>query len=243
MTVTLGECRLALRDSLNEQHARAWTDNYLDRLIYEGCKDLARATEYLETTVDLDVTVAEQQPLLPSDIIRVYMIQWQDDGSDFWATLEYRDFNNSEAVSWLNTSATGFPYMMTMWGAVPNLKALLYPAPASAGTLRVHYYRLPIDPRTQTTDDDDDPVPILPDTVTLELPEGWDDTVRLYAEYQALRRDRDPRWQEAKALYDEELGKLYDLTRRHTDQSGQFIGRGFPSANAWLYQFDDAWGG
>ena len=60
---------------------------------------------------------------------------------------------------------------------------ILYPTPSYAGTISLHYYRLPTAPSS--------------DSDTLDLPVGWEDCAYLYAEYLALRRDRDPRWQEA----------------------------------------------
>ena len=61
--------------------------------------------------------------------------------------------------------------------------------------------------------------------------------VYLYAEYRALRRDRDPRWQESKGLFDEALGSLYDISRRHTDQAGQIVPEPV-ATNSWLYEMD-----
>lgn len=235
MTVTLAQARASLRDALNEPQARAWTDNYLDSLLVDGCNELAKTLEYLETSVDLSVTVAENQPAMPVDVIRIYLAEWESTGSNWKKTLDYADYNVSRAVNWINTTALGVPSMVSYWGAVPNLTAILYPSPALAGTLTLHYYRLPVDPRNVYVDE----TQVDPDTVTLELPEGWVETAILYAESRALRRDRDPRWQEAKSLYDLSFTNLYEITRRHTDQNGQQIGNGaYPQVNNWLYESD-----
>lgn len=49
-----------------------------------------------------------------------------------------------------------------------------------------------------------------------------------------MRRDRDPRWQEAKQLYEENVGQLMVLTRTFVDQPGTIVndrGRVLPG---WL---------
>ena len=106
--------------------------------------------------------------------------------------------------------------MFTLWGYPPQLKIVLYPKPGLAGTLTVYYYKVPDDLATDGS----------AASTTLSVPNGWEDLVYEYVTYLALRRDRDPRWQEAKAAYDEKLTAMLDLTTRWSDQSGSITPSG-----------------
>ncbi len=68
------------------------------------------------------------------------------------------------------------------------------------------------------------------DTDPLDIPTGWADLVAYYAESCALRKDRDARWQEAKALYDEGLQSLIDNGNALT-QGGEVL---YDNAGAFL---------
>ncbi len=225
MPTTLAQARTAIRERLDEPSARQWTDKMLTRWIFEGCKDVARKTETLQHTVDIDCAASTQKYALPTDLIRVYRATWKNDNDDLSSALEYRDFNNADAVWWTSQAITeGTPFMFTMWGILGSAEIVLYPTPAMNGTLTIQYYRLPATPTVETD--------------ALDIPEGWEDLVYSWVEMRALKQDRDPRWQEAKAEYDEQVGAMYDLTRRYTDQQGQTIQGEFPRVNGWLYEFD-----
>ncbi|MDP6717446.1 MAG: hypothetical protein QGF59_02270, partial [Pirellulaceae bacterium] len=102
------------------------------------------------------------------------------------------------------TTSKGYPTFYTMWGYPPSLKVVLYPTPSEAGTLKVFYYQHSTDLATT------------------------------YCEMVALRKDRDPRWQEARALYMDTLTEMQDRTRRWTDQ-GDFIQVGQTYVPGWLW--------
>lgn len=246
MPPTLETARTVVRERLGESRARAWSDNELDRWIYEGCKDVARATEVLQTETTLAVDAGIQKVTMPTDIIRSYRVEWRTDGETQVHPLEFRDFNNADAVWWTAQETTqGRPILYTMWGVPPSLNLVLYPTPVDDGELKFFYYRMPTTFAAQVAAaiEAEEATPANIDQATLDIPEGWEDTVYLYAEMCALRRDRDSRWQEAKSLYQEQLDTLFNLTRRFTDQSGQVIGGGnYPAINGWLYGDDVAWG-
>ena len=221
MPITLTEARFALRERLDEPNARAWSDTELERWLNEGAKDIARKTECLQAEASLSFAAGVNQATLPTNCIRVHRAEWLGSGRQL--PLTYQDFNSSVAVSWVdNTTNQGTPHLFTMWGVGGGIKVILYPTPAVAGTLKVWYYKLPTAPTTELG--------------VYDLPEGWEDAMYEHATAAALRRDRDPRWQEAKAQYDEVLGALFDVTRRYSDQSGQIVGD-YPAVNAWLYEF------
>ena len=54
-----------------------------------------------------------------------------------------------------------------------------------------------------------------------------------YCMYRALRRDADPRWQEAKATYEEKIIALTNTSRTYQDQAGTFA-TGQQALPQWL---------
>jgi hypothetical protein len=102
--------------------------------------------------------------------------------------------------------------MWTAWGYPPSLKLVLYPIPSESSSLKVFYYAIPTD------------IPIDGSTpnVDISLPTGREELVVDFAEYMALRKARDQRWQEAKTLYDEKVQSMIDQTRRWSDQAGSW---------------------
>lgn len=225
MTKSLLALRTSVRDRLDEDTQRFWLDTQLNRWINEGAKDIARKTESLQTRVDIATTANTQEYSLPVDSIRIHRVEWRRSGDDQVFPLEYRDFNSIDSITWTaQTTSRGTPYLFTMWGFAPSLKLVLYPTPETAGSLKIFYYRLP----TERTSDGD----------MVEVPEGWEDLIVDYAEMMALRKDSDPRWQEAKALYDERLGNMYDVTRRMSDQGGMMVSESGAGVPGWLWGED-----
>lgn len=220
---TLAELRVQVRDRLDEPSSAFWTDVQINRWINEGVRDVARRGEVIQTKVEIDSVSGAYEYDLPADVVRVYRVEYQD-ASDQVQSLEYRDFNSMDSVWWTRqkTTESSRPYWYTMWGYPPNLKLTVFPTPSQTDeTIRVFYYSVP----SAITGDND----------TVVIPTGWEDMVILYAEYVALRKDGDQRWSEAKALYEERMGQMNDLTRRWTDQSDsiQYTGGFLP---AWLYE-------
>lgn len=220
--LTLSELRTRVRDALDEDTARFWTDAQLNRWINDGAHDVARRSEVLQDTDDVTASSGTQEYTLTNDVLRVYRVEWQpgDSTANRYA-LEYRDFNSMDAIWWSQQkSSTGYPYWYTLWGYPPQLKLIVYPTPSEDGHLFVHHYRLPAD----MSDDGDD----------VELPIGWDEIIINYVEYVALRKDADPRWREAKEIYEEKLGQLVDVSRRWSDQADA-IQVGASQVPHWLY--------
>lgn len=228
MSVTLAQARTALRERLDEKEARAWDDHALDRWLQEGAKDIARRCEVLQATTTIAVTASTQTYDAPTNMVRIYRVTWSATGDSSVYPLEYRDFNSADAVWWTQSAvSTGVPTLFTMWGVPGSVDITLYPTPSQNGTLTVQYYRLPTAPTL--------------DSSTMDLPEGWEDTMYSYAEYKAMLADRDDRWQAAKAIYEEQLEDLHGLTRRHTDQGGSSWQPDLPASNAWLYNLSGDW--
>lgn len=225
---TLAELITQTRDRLDESTARMWGDAFLRRSIMEGARDIARRTECLQTTGTFAATAGTQEYTMPTDVVRVYRVVYTADGDTNRYVLEYADFNNMDEVWWSGqTLGASTPAMFTMWGAPPSLTLVAYPTPAVDGDFIVYYYKLPT--ALDTTDAGTD------DTEQVDIPAGWEDVCVDYAEYVAMRRDADPRWQDAKGLYESRLADLYTTAIRWTDQAGAVVGYGGGMVPRWLW--------
>lgn len=232
MPTTQASLLTSIRDRLNEETARQWTDVQIRKWINEGVKDIARRTETLLARQDVAAVAGTQEyAFTDTAILRIHRVEYNRTGETHKYALEYRDFGAMDAV-WGASQAIsqGTPQFFTTWGYPPSLKLIVYPTPAAAGNLKVFYYKLPTDLATDGTAAGSN----------VDVPEGWTDLVVDYAEYHALRKDADPRWQEAKSLYEERLGNLYDNTRRFTDQAGMVVGE-TSMVPAWLYNDMEVW--
>ena len=225
MAETLGQLIEAVREQLAEATGEQWDDDMLTRWINDGAMDIARKAEVLQDREDVDCSDGVAEYTLPTDVLRVHRVEFYfDSDTSTKYPLEYRDFQNMDSVWYTNQSSEGTPGYYTLWGFPPSLKIVLFPVPSADGTAKVFYYRIPT--RRYGTAD------------AIELPEGYHDLLVHYAEYRALRRDRDPRWQEAKALYDEGLSDMLELTNRWSDQAGM-IDTGSTHLPHWLVAMDD----
>lgn len=231
MPTTMKALITALReDRLDEKDAAQWQDDELRRWINEGTRDICRRIEILPTSADIAVSAGVQQYTMATDVLRVNRVEWRPTGQTNVYSLEYRDFNNMDSVWWTSQIQTqGTPVLFTMWGYTPNLKLVLYPTPSVSGVAKVFYYKLPTEIATDGS----------ADTSTIDLPEGWHDLVLDYAEYRALRKDGDDRWQAAKAEYEQHLINMEEHTRRISDQAGMIVA-GNTMIPQWLYG-EDVW--
>jgi hypothetical protein len=196
----------------------------LDNWVYEGARDICRKLECLQSIATVATTASTQTYSLSTvNFFRIHYGEWQPTGDSTTYPLTYRDWHTMSEVWGSSQRITqGTPEVWTLWGQPPNVTASLYPIPSAVGTLRIYYYRLPIVKASDAT--------------LVEVPEGWDDLVVDYAEFMALRRDRDPRWQEAFGLYNERLKDMQaTVGARWTDQAGTMLHVGAGSS-AWMYE-------
>jgi hypothetical protein len=225
---TQSQLVLDVRSRLDEDSPQFYADTELRRWINQGARDVARRTETLQTTATINLSAGQQQYTAPVDTLRIYRIEYAD--ANRVQVLDYRDYNNADSVWWTTQlTAQSIPQMWTAWGFPPNLKIVLYPIPSNPGTtIKVFYYQSPADLAIDGT----------AANTTIPIPTGRDELIVDFAEYMALRKARDPRWQEAKAIYDEKVQSMIDQTRRWTDQAGSYDVDGFP-----LHPFvwDEGW--
>lgn len=214
-------------DRLDEATADQWADEELRRLLNEGAADIARKTECLQDRTAIAGIVGTSEYTVPASAIRVFRVEFTPT-SERTRALEYVDVKNMDGFGWEQRDRTqSYPDIYTVWGSGRTLKLIAFPAPGGAGSFTVWYYRLPTDLAVDGT----------AGSSHLEIPQGWDDIVLDYAEYRALRKDRDPRWTEAKAIYDENLSTMFDNTRRWVESSGMIspnVGGSLPN---WLTSF------
>lgn len=224
---TYGSLEEQLRARLDETLPRAWSQLRLIQWIYDGAKDIARKSECLETTSSIAAVTspATSQYTLPTDVVRVHRVEWIPTSGGQVYPLEIRDFHNMDSVWWTSQTITqSRPQFVTFWGFPPQLKLVVFPMADVVGAFKVFYYQIPTSPMSSST----------PDTQTCTLPEGWSDVALDYAEMMALRMDGDPRWQEAKALYDERLGDLMLTAQAWHDQAGMIDTPSGGLVPAWL---------
>lgn len=224
MSMTMGQALSAVRVRLDEVNAAGWADAEIRGWINEAVRDISRKTETLLTRASISVTAGDQDITMPTDILRVMKVEWTEDGNDRVYALELIDFVAADSVWWTDQAITeSRPRMFTMRGYGGSHVGVLYPKPSIDGDLIVHYYAVSTDLATDNTDDAE----------TLTIQAGFEDLVLDYVAYLALRRDRDPRWKEHKATYDENLQSMLEQTRRWTDQAGSLTRAGYPIAD-WV---------
>lgn len=203
---TLSAVRTDVQYRITDATGKFWSATMLNLWINQAMKDIARRAEILETTDDIAVSAGDRQYDLPLDIFRIHRVEFVISSSNIYV-LEPRDIHEMDAIWGVNqTQQMSFPSYYTTWGIMGiDCQIYLYPSPSQAGTLKVWSYRLPA---TVANDGD-----------VCEVPVGWEDLIPLYCEYIALRRDNDPRWEDAKSIYEQEMANLVDMTRSHHDQA------------------------
>ena len=221
---TQADILTATRERLDETSAYVWTDAELRRYTNEVVRDISRRTlaNRAEKTIYSIADMGEYN--LPDDTIQVHQVEYEESGHT--AYPEYRDRHSMQNMWGAFQNQSGWPAVYTTWGMPPKLKMRLYPVPSvSAAEIRVLYYRFPANLATADTTD------ALKD---VDIPTGYEDVLVDGVEAKALRKGRDPRWQEAQALYEANLAEMAHLTMRFTDQAGQVDWNGTPS---WLTDF------
>src|SRR5215471_1365001 len=224
MPTTLGALRQDVRNRLDESTSRFWTDSELNTWINEGCRDVSRRTETIQSfNTSLSTTQSVGKYLVPPDVIRIHRVEYKPFGTTNIYPVQASTYQEMDQVWGINqlSQTMSYAYNYVLWGFPPNLKMQLYPVPASTGdTIQIFYYRLPRN--------------LVNDTDIVEIPEGWWDLVPLYCEYVARRKDKDETWKDAKQLYDQTLDNMYQMTRQWHDQA-RAMTIGYNAVPEWLY--------
>jgi hypothetical protein len=220
-----------VRSNIDEASARFWSDAELTTWINDALRDVARRTEEILhlPPIPLAIVAGTGKYNLPVDVIRVHRIEFIPTGSTQTYPVTKTTHEEVDRIWGLNQSTqSAYPSYFVLWGtpgiAASPLVVQFYPVPAQSGTANIFYYRVP--------------AKLVNGSDVAELPEGWDDVIVDYCEYRAKRKSKDPTWQEAKALYDEKLVTMIDVTRAYSDAASSFITARGPLPS-WLYGGDD----
>jgi len=135
---TRAEYRQAIRDNLDDQSEKTWTNNYLNRKIEEARDDICNRFffRFLEGTYSTSTTTASNVVNTPNDFDKPLSADWSD-GTSYTRPLR---FVLDEKWRMLNyTSATtGVPHSFT------NFAGEIKIYPRSAGVFRSQYKRRPV---------------------------------------------------------------------------------------------------
>jgi hypothetical protein len=231
--VTMTTAITNTRSLLDEPNAAFWSNNELGVWLNEACHDIQRRCEILRQKAQLSTTSNEQNVTMPNDTLRIYKMEFVPTAQSILTyPLEFRGYIGMDQI-WGNLQSlpSAWPEFYTLWfqpvgsgatGGPTQLTARLFPVPAQAGTLNVFYYRLCTD------------AAVSPGTDTLDIQPGWEDATYDYAMYRALRKDADPRWQDAFSVYQDKLVEL--MSKTHPDYTDQpdYFSTGTGGIPGWL---------
>lgn len=212
MTQTVQQTYNNVATKLDDPNFQRWKQPELLQYINEGLRNISREAEVLETVTSAQnnnlmiVQSNINKYLLPLDCLRPHKVEFNPTGQIQTYPISFRGVMEMDAVWGYNqTIQSAYPDYYTLWGYPSNLQIILYPVPSQGGTLNVYYYRMA-------------KMMVLPQDI-LDIPDGWTDIVEYYVEKCALRKDADPRWQEADQIYRDEMMKLIDRSRTWTDDA------------------------
>ena len=217
---TLTQALTEIRDFLDEPTAQEWSDTQLTSYINLGCAEVQRKAEAIRSLATIPVIANVQKYIAPSNILRIYRLEYVPTGSTQTYGLEFRGYNEMDAVWGTYQQYTGaFPSLYTLWNNPPTLQIVAYPVPSQAGNFNCFYYR--------------NIVPVVATTDTLDCLPGYESVIYDYAVYRAMRQDADPRWQDQFQLYTQNLEAMINQSRSFTDQANWFS-TGTSNVPAWL---------
>lgn len=223
---TLMEYRSECREKINELSPQFFENHEVDRWINDAAKDIARRSETIQEYSTNITVVSEQHKFkLPRELLRIHRVEFLVGDQTYVVNPStYAEMDQYWGTNRTITSA--YPTHYVVWGRPGALEMQIYPAPSAGGQLVLYFYRLPR--------------PAIEHGATVEVPEGWEDLVALYVEYQAKRKDRDPSWQDAKALYEETLQHMIDTTRQYWEGTTNILHNG-RRLQGWLVEMADDW--
>jgi hypothetical protein len=220
MAVTLTNATTYVRSLLDEPNPQFWSNAELTNWMNEACSDIARRVEWKRVQANIAVTAGTNTYVAPTDIYRIYRIEFAPTGSDNIYTLEWRGYMEMDQIWGINQQWPGsYPLYYTLWKVPPIMNIITYPVPSQAGHLTVYYYQ-------QIT-------PVAAGSDNLDVLEGFEDLVYDYTVYRALRKDADPRSREFKEIYEDKLVGMMNTTRTFQDQAGVFS-TGQSALPVWL---------
>lgn len=215
MAVTVATAVTTVRERLDEDTAAQWTDVSIRRWLDEGIRDIARRTRHYWDTDTIDTTADDGLYTVEDDVLHIKHVYFTPDGDTSRdIPLEPRAYEAMDQVWWdRQDQSSGYPVYFTTYGYAPSLQIKLYPVPSVDGTLTLHVARLPA------------ALDVTSGTGNIDVPTGWLELAYDYCEYMALRKDRDPRWQEAYQMYESKIQDLIDMGE-YINAPGEFTPAG-----------------
>lgn len=243
MSVTLQEAITRVRSNFDEDTASFLSNDDITYWVNDGLRDVARKSENLwvfDTSIAITANVNIYS--LPTDIIRIHRGEFVPTGSIQTYPVVGSTQQEMDQIWGINQQTPssypsffvmrGYPGGATGTGRDSTFKIQLYPIPSQTGTLNLYYFRMPYR--------------FLPPVANpgelakfLDVPDGWDDLPVLYAEFNALRKDRDDRWQQVKQFYDEQLQYMLNVSREWHDNPHYFTTATRVAQPSWLTDFYD----
>lgn len=222
MTVTVATALLQLRERLDEPVEAQWKDVELRRWLNEGIRDVARRTRLYQDQTTVDVSANTGEYTLAADVLAIEHLLWKADAESFKRPLEPRAFEGVQR--YINETGVD-PVFYSTYGHPPVLKVQLWPTPTRDGTLYLYGPTLPdaIDPLTGTGN--------------IDVIEGWLEAVLDYAEFMALRRDRQEIWKDIFVAYEARIQQMIELSATD-DALGEIQFTGTSLVPTWLSEFD-----
>jgi hypothetical protein len=199
-----------LRSKLDDPSAAFFSDTDLLAWINEGMRDAGRRTRHIRDVKTVNVTGGVSEYTLTADVIEIEMVSYLPGDGRVIPLLGQSYEQMSNVWGSFQNQRVGEPQAFAPWGTPPNLKIKLYPSPEASSSpgLSLLVRRMPAVATTTASN--------------LDWPEHWDDLIEDYAEMCALRKARDPRWQEAFAMYTSKRDNL-DVNGQYESMPDTFI--------------------
>ena len=191
MSYTCIELLSRIRDNLDEQTPGQWSQLQLRRFINDALDDLSRSTKHLKDAKTITTIAGTAEYSVTKDVLMIMHAYWVTTDGRYLPLVPVQYEGADQVWGQYQTQQSTEPFLFTTWGYSPNLKLRLYPVPSTSNTVSLRVVRLATHVDVNGLDGD----------TTVDCPEAWIDALTYYAEFRALRKDRDPRWQEAYQLY------------------------------------------
>jgi hypothetical protein len=226
MATTVADAVTSLRERLDEETAAQWLDVSLRRWLNEGIRDIARRTRHYWDVDTIAVSADDGEYTVDADVLHIKHVYYTPSGdASRMIPLEARAFEAMNQLWWdRQDQSSGDPAVFTTYGYAPTLTIKLFPVPGSDGTLTLHVIRLPAE------------LDVAAGTGNIDVPTGWLEMAFDYGEYMALRKDRDPRWQEAFQMYESKVQGIIDMGD-YINAPGEFVPTGSGILPSWLTDF------
>jgi len=189
--LTITDTLTRVRDMLDEQVEGSWLNAQLRRWLNDGLDDLARETRQLTDVATFNTVANQAEYLLPDNILEIDNVYFTTADARMVPLAPVAYEGVDQVWGHYQNQSSYQPQVYTLWGYPPTLMMRLYPVPNAINVISLRVVRTAVH-IDESGAGDADPI---------DFPSAWQDTLVDYCEMRALRKDRDPRWQEAQQMY------------------------------------------